>query len=84
MDVVMMGEGSGGGVGLVLYLSFFVSIHGSEFLFVLCDLCSLCLGLCPLGFDFCVFFWVDFSVSFWVLIMCFWVDFFICFRTEIT
>ena len=53
----MMGEGSGGGVGLVLYRSFFISIHRSDVLFVLCDFCSLYLGLCPLGFDFSMSFW---------------------------
>ena len=57
MDVVMMGEGSGGGVGLVLYRSFFISIHRYDVLFVLCDFCSLYLGLCPLGFDFSMSFW---------------------------
>ena len=50
----MMGEGSGVGADLVLYLSlsFFVSIHRSKDLFVLCNFCSLC----PLGFDFYVLF----------------------------
>ena len=54
----MMGEGSGVGADLVLYLSlsFFTSIHRSKDLFMLCNFCSLCLGLCPLGFDFYVLF----------------------------